>query len=428
MTRERALRCAWLALRAAVDARDLELAKVFVTALDAAAAGDAGPVPRYDDGCVPTARSSHDVDRVEAVRAFFAANPDASLSSAARELGIPRTTVRRLSVAMSADMARAPLDMAARAGSLSPSSDQKFSSSSETSSPQESSGLELRACGERGRDESGQPGPERVATTAAAADADGWPKRGAELPETFTAEKLAGLELWAVTAGAPKPSDTDARKFLAHVRAKGRPIATPFALDEEFKKWMLREKSGAASLRASGKHVQPSDPSAPWLQEGYGEFEASDREVAEPPAAAAPPPATLEVTQELRDMCTMAGAPVPTATEVAQALANARSKGLRRHDWRAYILEWQCRTRRFEQTERFRRPPVQGGSSAGWGAEFDVIDVKEQPSTVSSASPPAATARRSAPQLPARVLAHIRRLEQGDAPDAEFAKASGEAP
>lgn len=61
------------------------------------------------------------------------------------------------------------------------------------------------------------------------------------------------------------------------------------------------------------------------------------------------PPATLEVTQELRDQCAMAGARAPETADVIAYLANARARGHQSADWPAGLVVWMQRQKGFDQ-------------------------------------------------------------------------------
>jgi hypothetical protein len=61
------------------------------------------------------------------------------------------------------------------------------------------------------------------------------------------------------------------------------------------------------------------------------------------------PPADIEVTEEIRTQCAMAGARLPTQADVIACLSNARSKGFVRSDWGAELVKWMVRGRVFDR-------------------------------------------------------------------------------
>lgn len=202
------------------------------------------------------------------VAEFFATNPGASNKAAARALGLPRTTLRRLrSVAVRganskvATVTMAEPDTVAAASPLSHSplsaktlsQDSSPISSSSQASPEQGSNLE-----------------ERDRSVAADSPA----------PTSFplTDELVDACRM----AGAPAPTVTDIALALRTARSKGLRRADWFSY---LVGWQCRQKTFQPARRTA--IVQPGDPRVEWMQEGHGEFEYEE----EAPAPAPPPPA-----------------------------------------------------------------------------------------------------------------------------------------
>lgn len=78
------------------------------------------------------------------------------------------------------------------------------------------------------------------------------------------------------------------------------------------------------------------------------------RPPARPGAVATAPPATIEVTEEVRANCSMAGAPMPDAEHVVACLAHARSQGTLSHDWGSVLVKWMVQQKSINARARER--------------------------------------------------------------------------
>jgi hypothetical protein len=96
-----------------------------------------------------------------------------------------------------------------------------------------------------------------------------------------------------------------------------------------------------------------SDPSP--SVSGSGSENARARDGGDVPQAGTLAPRVLPIDDELRAACFAIGAPEPTEQNVAEALNYARSEGLIKPDWRAYIARLLKSKRRLETNDRLAR-------------------------------------------------------------------------
>lgn len=96
---------------------------------------------------------------------------------------------------------------------------------------------------------------------------------------------------------------------------------------------------------------------------GYGSPPVQPPPPSEPSATTAPrirtvsvsgepatePPTTIEITEDVRGQCAMAGAPLPGPEHVVACLANARKKQVRSHDWGSELVAWMIREKSYRR-------------------------------------------------------------------------------
>lgn len=99
------------------------------------------------------------------------------------------------------------------------------------------------------------------------------------------------------------------------------------------------------------------------------------------------PPETMAITREITGRCVMAGVRPPTPEDVAQFLANAKGKGLRRVDWTWDFVQWMLRDKIFEGRKPKRVEaqgpapyPIDGKTWADRQAEREVASRPRPPS------------------------------------------------